>query len=65
MPEIRNGLRGGRRQIEYSISSIGGKDLNITKENEQGGGELSPTTRRSSSLAPVYLLIKYEGRSKK
>ena len=36
-----------RNEIEYSISSIGGKDLQITKENDRSSSA-SPTTRRSS-----------------
>jgi hypothetical protein len=35
-----------QKDIEYSISSISGKDLDITKENEKVV-IASPTTRRS------------------
>ena len=53
-----------QKQIEYSISSIGGKDLQITKENEQVVVSFA-YDKEIELVAPVYLLIKYEGRSKK
>jgi Domain of unknown function (DUF4845) len=49
--------------VEYSISSISGKDLLITKENDRVVVAFS-----YDKLVPIYgpvsLLIKYEGRSK-
>ncbi|WP_298832002.1 DUF4845 domain-containing protein [uncultured Piscinibacter sp.] len=53
-----------QKQIEYSISSISGKDLQITKENEQVVVSFA-YDKEIELIAPVYLLIKYEGRSKK
>lgn len=52
-----------QRDIEYSISSITGKDLTVTKENDKvvigfAYDKLVPIA------GPVYLLIRYEGRSK-
>jgi len=52
-----------QRDIEYSISSITGKDLLVTKENDKvvigfAYDKLVPI------YGPVYLLIKYEGRSR-
>lgn len=52
-----------QREVEYSISSITGKDLAVTKENDKvvigfAYDKLVPI------YGPVYLLIKYEGRSR-
>ena len=52
-----------QREIEYSIVSVTGKDLSITKENDKvvigyAYDKLVPI------YGPVYVLIKYEGRSK-
>jgi hypothetical protein len=63
VPEIRNAFEK-QKQIEYSISSISGKDLQITKENEQVVVSFA-YDKEIELVAPVYLLIKYEGRSKK
>ena len=52
-----------QRDLEYSISSITGKDLIITKENDKVVVAFS-----YDKLIPIYgsvfVLIKYEGRSK-
>ena len=52
-----------QKEVEYSISSISGKDLLITKENDRVVVAFS-----YDKLVPIYgpvsLLIKYEGRSK-
>ena len=63
VPEIRAAFEK-QKQIEYSISSIDGKDLLITKENEQVVVSFA-YDKEIELVAPVYLLIKYEGRSKK
>jgi hypothetical protein len=52
-----------QKELEYSISSISGKDLIITKENDKvvvafAYDKLVPL------YGPVYILIKYEGRSR-
>ena len=52
-----------QKELEYSISSIAGKDLIITKENDKvvvafAYDKLVPL------YGPVYILIKYEGRSR-
>ncbi|MBA4177753.1 MAG: DUF4845 domain-containing protein [Leptothrix sp. (in: Bacteria)] len=52
-----------QKDIEYSISSISGKDLIVTKENDRvvvayAYDKLVPI------YGPVYILIKYEGRSR-
>ena len=52
-----------QKDIEYSITSISGKDLEVTKENEK----LVISFAYNSEIElvkPVYLVIKYEGRSK-
>ena len=60
VPEIRAAFQR-QQDIEYSIMSITPKDLVITKDNDKSSSA-SPTTRKSS-CEPVYLLIKFEGRS--
>ena len=62
VPEIRAAFEK-QKQIEYSISSISGKDLQVTKENEQVVVSFA-YDKEIELMAPVYLLIKYEGRSK-
>ena len=51
-----------QKDIEYSISSISGKDLLITKENDQVVIAFS-YDKQVPIYGPVSLLIKYEGRS--
>jgi len=62
VPEIRNAFEK-QKQIEYSITSIDGKDLKITKENEKVVVSFA-YDKEIELMAPVYLLIKYEGHSK-
>ena len=52
-----------QKDIEYSIASISGKDLTITKENDQVVIGFA-YEKEISVMGPVYILIKYEGRSK-
>ena len=63
VPEIRAAFEK-QKQIEYSITAISGKDLEITKENEQVVVSFA-YDKEIELMPPVYLLIKYEGRSKK
>ena len=51
-----------QKDIEYSISSISGKDLEVTKENEKIVIAFA-YDKEIPLYGPVYLLIKYEGRS--
>ena len=52
-----------QKDIEYSISSISGKDLLVTKEDEKV--VIAFAYEKEIPIAgPVYILIKYEGRSK-
>lgn len=52
-----------QRELEYSISELTGKDLVITKENDRV--VISYAYNKEVPIyGPVYVLIKYEGRSK-
>jgi hypothetical protein len=62
VPEIRNAFEK-QKEIEYSIQSISGKDLVITKENDKVVVSFA-YDKEIELMKPVYLLIKYEGRSK-
>ena len=52
-----------QKDIEYSIVSISGKDLTITKENERVVIAFA-YDKEVPVFGPVFLLLKYEGRSK-
>ncbi len=62
VPEIRAAFEK-QVQIEYSIQSITGKDLEITKVNDKVVIAFA-YNKEIEIMSPVYLLIKYEGRSK-
>jgi hypothetical protein len=62
VPEIRAAFEK-QKQIEYAISTISGKDLAITKENDRVVVSFA-YAKEIELIHPVYLLIKYEGRSK-
>ena len=62
VPEIRAAFNR-TKQIEYSISSIDGKDLEITKENEKIVVKFA-YDKEIELVEPVFLLIKYRGRSR-
>jgi len=51
-----------QKGIEYSISSISSRDLDITKENDHIVVRFA-YEKEIELLSPVFLLIKYEGRS--
>lgn len=51
-----------QKQIEYSISSITAKDLEITKENDRVVIAFA-YDKEIPLVGPVYLLLKYQGRS--
>jgi hypothetical protein len=51
-----------QKDIEYSISSISGKDLEITKENERLVIRFA-YDKEIPLVEPVFLLVKYQGRS--
>ncbi len=52
-----------QKDIEYSITAISGKDLTITKENDQVVIGFA-YDKEVPVYGPVYILIKYEGRSR-
>ncbi len=52
-----------QREIEYSISSISGKDLDIFKENDHLVIRFA-YDKEIPIIEPVFLLVKYAGRSK-
>lgn len=51
-----------QKQIEYSIDSIDGKDLAVSKEGDRVVISFA-YEKQIALMGPVYLLIKYEGRS--
>ena len=66
VPEIRSAFEK-QKDIEYSIVSITGKDLVITKENIGGTDKVVVSfayDKEVELVKPVFLLIKFEGRSK-
>jgi Domain of unknown function (DUF4845) len=62
VPEIRTAF-DRQKEIEYSITSITAKDLNITKENDKVVVSFA-YPKEVELFGNVSLLIKYEGRSK-
>src|SRR5688572_19005742 len=56
VPEIRAAF-DRQREVEYSIVSITGKDLQVTKENDEVVIRFA-YDKELEILAPVYLLIK-------
>ena len=59
--EIRSAFEK-QKDIEYSIVSITGKDLVITKENDKVVVSFA-YDKEVELVKPVFLLIKFEGRS--
>ncbi len=62
VPEIRAAFER-TKQIEYSINSLSGKDLEITKENDKIVIRYA-YDKEIPLFEPVYLLIKYKGEAK-
>jgi hypothetical protein len=62
VPEIRNAF-DKQKDIEYSIVSISGKDLQVTKENDRVVVGFA-YDKEVPLYGPVSLLIHYEGRTK-
>ena len=52
-----------QKEIEYSIVSVTSKDLQITKENDKVVIAYA-YNKEVPIVGPVYILLKYEGRSK-
>ena len=61
VPEIRSAF-DRQRDIEYSIQSIAGKDLDVTKENDKLVIRFA-YDKEILLVEPVYLTIKYSGQS--
>ena len=61
VPELRAAFER-QKDIEYSISSVGGKDLNITKDGDKIVISFA-YDKEVELMKPVFLLIKYEGRT--
>jgi hypothetical protein len=51
-----------QKDIEYAITSIAGKDLGVTKENDKIVIDFA-YEKEVELMDPVYLLLKYQGRS--
>ena len=49
-----------QKEVEYSIASIGGKDLQVTKENDKLVIRFA-YDKEVELFSPVFLLIKYRG----
>ncbi len=62
VPAIRAAFEK-QMQIDVTISSVSGKDLDITKENERVVVSFA-YEKEIELFGPVFLLIKYAGRSK-
>lgn len=60
--EARNAF-DRQKDIEYSITSVSGKDLQVTKENDKVVVSFA-YNKEVPLFGPVFLLMKYEGRSK-
>ena len=52
-----------QKGVEYAIESIAGSDLEITKENDKVVVAFA-YDKQIPLFGPVYLLLKYEGRSR-
>jgi hypothetical protein len=62
VPEIRAAF-DRQKEIEYAITTISGKDLKITKEDDRVVIRFA-YQKEIEIFSPVFLLIKYEGASK-
>jgi hypothetical protein len=62
VPEIRAAFEK-QKQIDATISSVSGKELDITKENDRVVISFA-YEKEIELVSPVYLLIKYAGRSR-
>jgi len=62
VPEVRAAFER-QKEIEYSISSINGNDLEVTKVNDKIVIGFA-YDKEIELMGPVYLLLKYEGKTK-
>ncbi len=61
VPEIRTAFER-QKDVEYAITTISSKDLTITKENDKIVVSFA-YDKEVELVKPVFLLIKFEGRS--
>ncbi|GAP33590.1 DUF4845 domain-containing protein [Piscinibacter sakaiensis] len=62
-PEVRNAFEAAKA-VEYSITSISGKDLQVSRQGERLVISYAYNVE-IELVPPVYLLMKYEGRAPK
>lgn len=62
VPEVRSAFER-QKEIEYSITSITGNDLEVTKVNDKLVISFA-YDKEIELMGPVYLLLKYEGKTK-
>jgi len=62
VPEIRAAFER-QKDIDYNITAVSGKDLEITKENDRVVIRFA-YNKEVEIMSPVFLLIKYQGSSK-
>jgi hypothetical protein len=62
VPEVRNAFEA-TKAVEYSITSISGKDLQVSREGDKLVIRYAYNVE-IELIPPVYLLMKYQGRSK-
>lgn len=62
VPEVRAAFERAR-QVEYGVTSVAGRDLEVTKEDDKVVIRFA-YDKEIPLIEPVYLLIKFEGHSK-
>ena len=62
VPEVRAAFERAR-QVEYGVTSVSGRDLEVTKEDDKLVIKFA-YDKEIPLVEPVYLLIKFEGHSK-
>jgi hypothetical protein len=62
VPEIRAAF-DRQKEIDYNVTAVSGKDLEVTKENDKVVIRFA-YNKEVEIVAPVFLLIKYQGSSK-
>ena len=62
VPEIRAAFEK-QREVDYNVTAITGKDLEVTKENDKVVIRFA-YNKEVEIVSPVYLLIKYQGSSR-
>jgi hypothetical protein len=62
VPEIRAAYEK-QREIDYNVTAVTGKDLEVTKENDKVVIRFA-YNKEVEIVSPVFLLIKYQGSSK-